>query len=413
MSENKSTTAGVCPKIRLSSVSQSQARHHPVQIALTYRRLLIHSASGREWCKETAEKHYPEVESCREKSGTPQVPVVTRERLITVGCRGSVWTRGDLLVQPPILEANELVKYYRSREEPALDKLNLRVERGRIFTLLGRNGAGKTTFLRIASTQLLPTSGSLRVLGLDVVKEANAIRQKIAITPQEAKPLWTLNAIDHLILALMMRGVSHSAAAKKAREVIEALELTEFQKISSENLSGGLRQRILIAMTVASDVELMFLDEPTIGLDPIGRRRVWDELIRLKKEERRTIILTTHYMDEAEALSDDLALIERGKVLAKGTPAEVRSKHLVSKVRVDASAGFSADELAPYGRVTKAGNLLRLFVSERVAEEISRQALRRNASISVSPVTLDDVFVEIVGSRMEELDRDVERGADE
>jgi ABC-2 type transport system ATP-binding protein len=120
----------------------------------------------------------------------------------------------------------------------------------------------------------------------------------------------------------MMRGESVREASVKAKCVLETVELAEFEKVHSEELSGGLRQRILIAMTIACDVDLMFLDEPTIGLDPVGRRRVWNELIRLKRDEGKTIVLSTHYMDEAEALSDELAIIDHGHVLAQGTPTE-------------------------------------------------------------------------------------------
>jgi ABC-2 type transport system ATP-binding protein len=301
-----------------------------------------------------------------------------------------------------VVEASKLVKYYNKKREPALDNLNLSVKEGQIFTLLGRNGAGKTTFLRITTTQLLPTSGTLSVFGLDSRTDAKQIRRRIAITPQEAKPLWTLNAYDHVLLSLLMRGESMGSASPKAKRVLETLELDEFAKVHSEELSGGLRQRILIAMTIACDVDLMFLDEPTIGLDPVGRRKVWNELIRLKHEEGKSIVLSTHYMDEAEALSDELAIIDHGHVLASGTPAEVCSKHLGSRIRVDVSSGFSELELEEYGKVIKFGNLSRVFVDEQTAENISKEALSRKASISISPVTLDDVFVEIVGSRIEE-----------
>ncbi|MBI3859114.1 MAG: ABC transporter ATP-binding protein [Thaumarchaeota archaeon] len=301
-----------------------------------------------------------------------------------------------------IIETSNLVKFYGETREPALDGLELKVPEGKIFTLLGRNGAGKTTFLRIASTQLLPTSGSVSVFGIDALKHPKEIRSRIAISPQEAKPLWTLNAYDHVLLTLMMRGKSRSEASRKAKRVIDAVELEEVEKVHSEELSGGMRQRILVAMTLACDVELMFLDEPTIGLDPLGRRRVWRELIRLKEEEGRSIVLTTHYMDEAEALSDELAIIEKGRVLVQGRPSDVRAGHLKSKLRIDIAAGFTGSELSSYGRVMEAGNLMRLFVDQAAAEEIGKEALKRKATISIAPVTLDDVFVDIVGKIIEE-----------
>lgn len=310
------------------------------------------------------------------------------------------------MLSSKIIEVSELVKYYGKSTVPALDGLNLTVNEGAIFTLLGRNGAGKTTFLRIATTQLLPTSGYVSVFGLDVLKDARTIRRRIAIAPQEGRPLWTLNPKDHIILALMMRGISHSEASSRANKVLGTLELTEIRNVRSEDLSGGMKQRVLIGMAVACDAELIFLDEPTIGLDPLSRRRVWEELIRLKREEGRTIVLTTHYMDEAEALSDELAIIDKGKALAIGTPSEVKEKHLSAKIRVDVINGFTPEELQTYGKVVRAGNLLRILTDESRAEEISKEALRRKAAISMSPVSLDDVFVELVGS---DIDRDSDR----
>ena len=303
---------------------------------------------------------------------------------------------------PSIIDADNLIKFYRGKAEPALDNFDLSINEGRIFTLLGRNGAGKTTFLRIASTQLSPTSGSVSVFGMNVMEEARKIRRRVAITPQEGKPLWTLNPYDHVVLALMMRGESHSAAAEKARRALRTVELSDVARVHSEDLSGGLRQRILIAMTIACDVELMFLDEPTIGLDPVGRRKVWNELIRLKKDEGKTIVLTTHYMDEAESLSDDLAIVDKGRLLTQGTPTGVRAKHSSSKIRMDVANGFSPEELAAYGKVVKAGNVARVFLDEAAGRELTGEALRRKATVSIAPVTLDDVFVDLVGADVDE-----------
>jgi ABC-2 type transport system ATP-binding protein len=240
------------------------------------------------------------------------------------------------------------------------------------------------------------------VFGRDIIRDAKEIRRRVAITPQEGKPLWTLNPYDHVVLALMMRGESHSLAAEKARRVLKTVELSEVASVHSEELSGGLRQRILVAMTLACDVDLMFLDEPTIGLDPLGRRKVWNELIRLKREESKTIVLTTHYMDEAESLSDELAIVDKGKLLTQGTPVDVRARHSGAKIRVDVVSGFSREELVAYGKVVTAGNVSRVFLDEAAGKELSGEALRRKAAISIAPVTLDDVFVELVGSDVDE-----------
>ena len=152
--------------------------------------------------------------------------------------RNRLPSQDDFQLQP-IIDAKDVVKYYRGKADPALDSFNLQVGSGSIFTLLGRNGAGKTTFLRIASTQLAPSSGSVSVFGFDAMAEAAKIRRKVAITPQEGKPLWTLNPYDHVVMSLMMRGMDHQRASAKAKKVLRTVELDEVAGVHSEELSGA------------------------------------------------------------------------------------------------------------------------------------------------------------------------------
>jgi ABC-2 type transport system ATP-binding protein len=294
------------------------------------------------------------------------------------------------------LKAADLTKVYKHSRRPALDGLNLEIEEGQIFTLLGRNGAGKTTFLRIASTQLMPTSGSVMVLGLDAVKQAKELREKIAITPQEAETIYPLTARDHVMLCLRMRGMDKLTAVKRTSQAIEALELSEVADMNTDWLSGGLKQRVIVAMAIATDAEMIFLDEPSIGLDPLNRRRVWEQLTRLK-QEGRTIVLTTHYMDEAEALSDRLVIISRGKLVAQGTPQSVRASFTNRSARVDVYNKFSQKELEPYGRVVEIAGRFRVLTDADGAKNLGDDAVARGASIAIGPVSLDDVFVDIVG----------------
>ena len=294
------------------------------------------------------------------------------------------------------LEASQLTKVYKKSRQPALDSLDLEIESGQIFTMLGRNGAGKTTFLRIASTQLMPTSGSIRVLGLDAVKEAKQLRERIAITPQEAETIYPLTPRDHVLLNLRMRGLAKAEAEKRAQEALDDLELSEVADKNSDWLSGGLKQRVIVAMALRTDAELIFLDEPTIGLDPLNRRRVWDQLTRLKKAGK-TIILTTHYMDEAEALSDNLVIINRGKVMASGTPQSVKAAVTNRSTRVDVDDKFNQSELSQYGHVVSIAGRYRVLTDTEGARTLGDEAVARGASIALSPVTLDDVFVDIVG----------------
>jgi len=294
------------------------------------------------------------------------------------------------------LSASKLTKTYRKAKVPALDSLDLDVDSGQIFTILGRNGAGKTTFLRIASTQLMPSSGTVRVLGLDAVREAKKLRERIAITPQEAETMYPLTPRDHVMLNLRMRGMEKSEARKRAQAALSALELSDVADMNSDWLSGGLKQRVIVAMALGTDAELVFLDEPTIGLDPVNRRRVWDQLAELKKQGK-TIILTTHYMDEAEALSDNLVILSRGRAVASGTPQSVKAAVTKRSTRVDVYDKFTQSELGSYGRASAIAGRFRVLTDADGARSLGEEAVARGARIAMSPVTLDDVFVDIVG----------------
>lgn len=299
------------------------------------------------------------------------------------------------------LQAVSLSKTYRRAKQPALDGLDLEIESGQIFTMLGRNGAGKTTFLRIASTQLMPTSGRVTVLGLDAVRDAKQLRDKIAIAPQEAETIYPLTPRDHVLLGLRMRGIEKREAEERAQAALEDLELTEVADVNSDWLSGGLKQRVIVAMVVRTDAELVFLDEPTIGLDPLNRRRVWEQLTSLKRSGK-TIVLTTHYMDEAEALSDNLVIINKGRVMAAGTPQSVKAAVTDKTTRVEVSDKFNQSELARFGHVVPIAGRYRVLTDSGGAKELGDEAVARNARIAMSPVTLDDVFVDIVGKSEKE-----------
>jgi ABC-2 type transport system ATP-binding protein len=299
------------------------------------------------------------------------------------------------------LQARALSKTYRKAKRPALDGVDLDVASGQIFTMLGRNGAGKTTFLRIASTQLLPSSGSITVLGLDAVKQAKELREKIAMTPQEAETVYPLTPRDHVLLSLRMRGMEKAEAEKRAQRALDDLELSDVADTNSDWLSGGLKQRVIVAMALRTDAELIYLDEPSIGLDPLSRRKVWDQLTLLKKTGK-TIILTTHYMDEAEALSDNLVIIDKGKVVAAGTPRSVKAAVTSRATRVDVFDKFTQNELEAYGHVVSIAGRHRVLTDADGARKLGDTAVERGASIAIAPVTLDDVFVDIVGESEKE-----------
>ena len=277
----------------------------------------------------------------------------------------------------------------------ALDDLSLEVPTGRVYGLIGRNGAGKTTFVRITATQLAPTSGAAFVLGYNVQGEEREIRSRIACVPQESRPLYFLNVEEVVYLYLKLRGLDPTEARRRTREALEELSLTEYRHRSVSRLSGGLRRRAMCAMVLASDADVLFLDEPTTGLDPIARREVW-EAIRRASRENRTIVLTTHYLDEAEALSARLALIEQGRVKLEGSPGDLRAR-VRFPYRVTIQGSFPREELEPYGRVSAVEGGFLVFAREAEARELARLALARGVRLSMGPVSLEDIFLDVVG----------------
>lgn len=301
-----------------------------------------------------------------------------------------------------------LSKTYKGSKIPALDKVSLTVGRRQVFTLLGRNGAGKTTFVRICATQLMPTSGKINVLGYDVITDPGKVRNLISIVPQEGRPLRALTPWDHVYNWLQIRGQTRSLAKKNTEAILQNLELYSAKDKPAMNLSGGMKQKILVAMAMATDAQLLFLDEPTIGLDPVSRRQVWSA-IKKWKTQGKSILLTTHYMDEAEMLSDRIAIIDHGRVLAEGSMDDLR-KVIPQNVRIDIMKDrVNSDMLRPFGSVIDTGaNTIRVFAFESAAKELSEYALSKNLSFTVSPVTLDDVFVSLVsnGDARNELLRD-------
>ena len=296
------------------------------------------------------------------------------------------------------IEAYNVSKIYKDTHVPALDNISLKIDKGQIFTLLGRNGAGKTTFVRICATQLLPTSGTLKVSGYDVINQAEDIRKFISVVPQEGRPLRALTPWDHVYNWLKIRGEEKSIAKIKTEKILERFELLKVKDKPAMNLSGGMKQKILVAMATAVNADLLFLDEPTIGLDPVSRRQVWNLMQDLKKEGK-TILLTTHYMDEAEILSDKIVIIDNGKIVKEGNINDLR-KIIPQNIRMDISKkNINVEQLKGYGKVVEIGtDIIRLFTFESHIGELSTIAIKNNIPFNISPITLDDIFVYLVGN---------------
>jgi ABC-2 type transport system ATP-binding protein len=294
-----------------------------------------------------------------------------------------------------ILRAENLSKVYKGGTK-ALDNVSFDFRGQGVFTILGRNGAGKTTFLRIIGTQLLPSSGRAYVLGHDVVRESKIVRRNITVMPQEGSTLPPLTPWDHVYYTLRIRGFSKEEARENALEALSLLELLEYKDVHADQLSGGLRQRTLVAMAMATKSKLLLLDEPTLGLDPLSRRNIW-KVIREYCKKYGSVILTTHYLDEAEVLSDDIVILNDGKVVAKGTVEQLKSG-VKEKVKVEIYNGFSDEELMSYGRVVYVGDRRRVLTDEKSAQELVNLAIKKGVKVQTSPITLDDVFVDIASA---------------
>lgn len=281
-------------------------------------------------------------------------------------------------------------------EKIALKNVSFSIKKGEIFSLLGRNGAGKTTFIRIASGQLMPTSGTVVVGGHDVVKDVEKVREKIAIVPQDARIIRSASAKEFVMLYLTMRESDSSVVEKHAMDAIKEVGLMGQENLPARFLSGGNRHRLLLACVIASNAPILFLDEPSIGLDAEARRELWTTLLALKKSGK-TIVLTTHYMDEAEVLSDRLAIIDKGSVVKIGSPKQI-IEETGYQLRVDVDKEQLKKLKVPRGVDSYSfGHKQRLIGKTKAIEAIASQAVKKRLEVSVGRASLEDAFIKIVG----------------
>lgn len=221
-----------------------------------------------------------------------------------------------------MIEINNLTKKYK--EKTAVNDLSLTINKGELFSLLGTNGAGKTTTIKILSTLILPTSGSIKINNLDIIKDKRKIKEIINISPQETAIAPNLTVLENLYFIADIYKISNKK--EKVEELIKIFKLEEVLKQKAKTLSGGYQRKLSIAISLINNPIVLFLDEPTLGLDVISRRELWKVIKSLKGNT--TIILTTHYMEEAEELSDRIGIMNKGKLIRLGT-----SKELMSSVK--------------------------------------------------------------------------------
>jgi len=301
-----------------------------------------------------------------------------------------------------VVEVDSLVKQYGKLK--AVDDISFEVNEGEIFAFLGPNGAGKTTTVEILECLRPLTSGSANVLGYDVTKndDVKKIKRSIGVLPQDFSALEKLTVKENIELIGDMYAKHIDVA-----EVIKLLDLQEKTNERFENLSGGLKQRVGVAAALVNDPQLVFLDEPTTGLDPKARREVWSVITGLKKMQK-TVFLTTHYMEEAQILADRIAIIDKGKIVAIDSPQELISQHGGLKILIirKGDKGLSDILQKEYDKVTldKSGD-----VSVKVddVEEMWRviatlTELKINKEMEIQSPTIEDVFLKVVGGRITE-----------
>ena len=293
------------------------------------------------------------------------------------------------------LECKGLTKVYEDHRK-ALDDVTLTVETKGIFGLIGRNGAGKTTLIRILATELEPTSGTASINGFDILTCENQLREKIAIVPQEARAIRWMTPKQTVFSYLLWRGYKYNEAKRLADESLAKLDLQQYANVLNSHLSGGTKRKVLIATVTASEADIIFLDEPTTGLDPISRRELWDILRALSKD--RFIFLTTHYLEEAEQLADSIGILKEGQLVSIGSLTELRSSS-----RYQYSVKLPPKALIPTLKdaqiTTSTSGVTQIMTNEDEAFRLAKTLAEQGIKFSITPVTLDDIFFSIVGQK--------------
>jgi ABC-2 type transport system ATP-binding protein len=293
----------------------------------------------------------------------------------------------------------------------AVDGLSFTVDHGEVFGLLGPNGAGKSTLIRMLTTLVPPTSGAARIHGFDVVRQSNDVRQLIGVIPQAMTSDVDLSAVENMGIFAKLYGIPREKRRRVIQELLRAVDLEQWADKPVKMFSGGMRRRLEIARGLVHEPKLFFLDEPTTGLDPVSRVAVWEMLARLKRERDLTILVTTHYMDEADKLCDRIAIIDHGKLVALDSPlklkASIPGKNVleVSFSEVPPDWIDALRHLPEVAEIKADDHIFRISSHNGprttvAVMEAARQAGITVTSLSVQSTTLDDVFVHYTGHQL-------------
>lgn len=310
-----------------------------------------------------------------------------------------------------ILSLDALAKSFDGKTN-AVDGISFDVFEGEIFGFLGPNGAGKSTAINMLTTILKPTSGNAMVCGFDLIREQSSVRRSIGVVPQESTADEDLTGIENVLLCADFYGIPRRVSKPRADELLQLVELSKEAKRKVSTYSGGMKRRLELASGLINRPKLLFLDEPTLGLDVQTRSAVWDYIRTLKSEFHMTLFMTTHYLDEADNLCDRIALIDHGRILKVGTPSELKESigGDIIEIEVQPPCGdlsLAIKQITRILDVKKIGNEYRikaLFGEETAPEvmEVLRMAGAKITRISISKPSLDQVYLEYTGRSMRE-----------
>ena len=301
----------------------------------------------------------------------------------------------------------------------AVNGISFVVEKGEIFGLLGPNGAGKSTLIRMLVTLLPPTAGTAVVNGFDIVRQADGVRQSIGVIPQAMTSDLELSVEENLLIYAKLYGVPREKRQRLIPELLESVELLQWKDKQVKNLSGGMRRRVEIARGLVHEPRIFFLDEPTTGLDPVSRVAVWEMLRKIKAERDLTVLLTTHYMDEADKLCDRIAIVDHGELKALDSPLKLKMSIPGKNVIEVSFAGdlrpdwtTTLERLPHVDRVVGEDHVFRISTDNGPATTLALMDATSAAgmsvqSLSVQSTTLDDVFVHYTGRALRDALQDV------
>ncbi len=312
-----------------------------------------------------------------------------------------------------VIKVEGLTKVY-NKTLTAVDHINFSVKRGEIFGFLGPNGAGKTTTISMLITVTKPTAGKASILGGDIARQSMAVRGAIGVVPQEYTADEDLTGIENILLCADLYGIPRDVSKKRAAELLKLVELTAFQSKRVQTYSGGMRRRLELACGLINRPKVLFLDEPTLGLDVQTRAATWNYVKMLKKEFGMTLFLTTHYLEEADALCDRIAIIDHGKIIVTGTPSDLKDSLggdiitlSIQKEDEDITGLISKVEHVKEVKKEKGSYTIKSSNGELTAPLII-EALRKNGHVvtklSLTKPTLNEVYLQYTGRSMRDAE---------